>query len=235
MGMKEGGIMETIQNYDDYVKELLQAGFTMGGENGEGIFTLCDFFGREIGWHTEDADTDPWEWRMRVLYERKDIAYGKLFFKKSGYITKEWYPYFFAVRRSGRELFEEYEAGQISRYAKKIYELLLEHKELPLHLLKEYGGFGKEDKSRFDSALTQLQMKLYISMCGRDRKRSQKGVEYGWNSTVFCLTEDFFEEDILTEAKKIPYKTAYEALWQQVYRLNPKAPEKKVKKFILGA
>ncbi len=65
----------------------------------EGVFTLSDAFGESIAWHTEDPETDPWEWRIRVLDEYTDIAYGKLFFRKSGYITKEWYPYFLAVRR----------------------------------------------------------------------------------------------------------------------------------------
>ena len=31
-----------------------------------------------------DPETDPWEWRIRVLDERDDIAYAKLFYKKSG-------------------------------------------------------------------------------------------------------------------------------------------------------
>ena len=43
---------------------------------------------------------------MRVLEEREDIAYSKVFFRTSGYITREWYPYFYAVRRKG-ESFQE--------------------------------------------------------------------------------------------------------------------------------
>lgn len=226
--------MNTIHNYDDFVKELSHTGFSLGGENGEGIFTLCDYFGEEVAWHTEQPDTDPWEWRMRVLTERKDIAYGKYFFKKSGYITKEWFPYFFAARRGRRELYEEYEEGNISHYARRIYELMEEHKELPLHLLKQYGGFSREDKSRFDSAITELQSLFYISMCGRARKRSRTGEEYGWNSTVFCMTEDFFEDTVLEKAKQIPGQEAYDTIKEQVYRLNPEAKPARVKKFILG-
>lgn len=135
--------MIKINNFDDFVNDLYKAGMSLGGENGEGIFTLCDLFGDNIHWHTEDMETDPWEWRMRVLNERTDIAYGKFFFKKSGYITKEWYPYFYAVRRKNSELQEEYEDGNISHYAKRIYELMCEYKELPLHLIKQYGGFAK--------------------------------------------------------------------------------------------
>lgn len=80
-----------IQCYDDFVHELKSAGFTLVGENPDGIFSLGTLFGEKIRWHTEDPETDPWEWRMRVLEERDDIAYGKLFFKKGGFITREWY------------------------------------------------------------------------------------------------------------------------------------------------
>lgn len=226
--------MKKIYGFKDFLENLYLSGMSMGGENSEGVFTLCDLFGENIRWHTEDLDTDPWEWRMRVLNERTDIAYGKFFFKKSGYITKEWYPYFYAVRRKNAELPEEYQAGNISQAVKKIYELICEHKELPLHLIKSYGGFSKEDKSRFDKAITELQMKFYITMCGKARKISKNGDEYGWSSTVFCLTEDFFDNDVIEKTEKISFEEAYHKIESQVYNLNPSADPKKVRKFILG-
>ena len=226
--------MIKIHSFQDFLLDLRKAGISMGGENAEGIFGLKDFFDSNICWHTEDVETDPWEWRMRVLNECSDIAYGKFFFKKSGFITKEWYPYFYAIRRGNKILQDEYDNGNVSQYAKKIYEIISEYKELPLHLIKQYGGFSKEDKSKFDSAITQLQMNFYITMCGRARKQSQKGDEYGWSSTVFCLTEDFFEENIPDIAKKITYEEAYSKIQERIYQLNPLVKEAKLKKFITG-
>ncbi|WP_238483706.1 AlkZ-related protein [Anaerosporobacter faecicola] len=234
MGEERGRNMETIHNYQDFVQELYQVGFSVGGENGEGIFTLCDSFGEEICWHTEQPDTDPWEWRMRVLNETNDIAYGKYFFKKSGYITKEWFPYFYAVRRGRVTLEEEYDAGIISQCAKEIYDLLEEHKELPLHLIKQYGGYTKEDKSRFDRALTELQTRFFITMSGRARKQSKKGEEYGWSSTVFCLVEDFWGEEVIAQGEHMEKTEAYEKIRQQILRLNPNVDSKKCKRFIEG-
>ena len=76
--------MNPIQNYDGFVQNLLTAGFSMGGGNDEGIFALVPWSWDEVPpyetpvrWHTGLAETDPWEWRMRVLDERRDIAYGK--------------------------------------------------------------------------------------------------------------------------------------------------------------
>ncbi|SHO53279.1 AlkZ-related protein [Anaerocolumna xylanovorans] len=235
IGMKgERYMLATIYNFQDFKENLYKAGMSTGGVNNEGVFSLCDYYGDTIQWHTEDADTDPWEWRMRVLNEETDIAYGKFFFKKSGYITREWYPYFYAVRRGDRELEEEYENGNISLFARKIYRLLTEYKELPLHLIKQYGGFSAEDKARFDAAMTELQMKFYITMCGRARKTSKAGEEYGWSSTVFCLTEDFFGKEIIKEALKIKPDDAYEKIYQWINRLNAGANPKKVSKFIKG-
>lgn len=226
--------MKTIQKFSDFVEDLQEAGFSIGGENSEGIFALSEYFGDEIHWHWEDPETDPWEWRMRVLHERQDIAYGKYFFKKSGYITKEWFPYFYIVRRKNTEFYEEYHEGNLSAYTKRIYEIIEENKELPLHLIKQYGGFGREEKSKFDAAITELQMKFYITMCGRARKKSKKDEEYGWSSTVFCLVEDFFEKEVLKGIENMTYDEAYSKIEEQVYQLNPSANEKKVKKFIVG-
>lgn len=102
-----------IRNFADFCKELSECGFSMGGGNAKGIYAVVSYDWKEqefsdspVKWHTGDPETDPWEWRMRVLEERNDIAYAKVFFKTSGFITKEWYPYFYAVRRNG-DTFEE--------------------------------------------------------------------------------------------------------------------------------
>lgn len=226
--------IKEIHNFTDFVEGLETAGFSIGGENGEGVFTLCDYFGPGIKWHEEAPETDPWEWRMRVLNERDDIAYGKFFFKKSGYIMKEWYPYFYAVRRGDHELEEAYQDGTVSLHAKRIYDLVAEYKQLPLHLLKQYGGFGKEDKARFDRALTELQTRCYLTMCGKAVKQSLKGTDYGWSATVFCLADEFFDSAVIQAARQMPYQEAYDAIEARILQLNPQAEAKKIKKFITG-
>lgn len=174
-----------IKNYNDFIAALLDAGFSgaVGGKD-DGVFGLFRYGWdaedeSRIHWHTGDQETDPWEWRMRVLDERNDIAYSKVFFRKAGYITKEWYPYFLAARRNGRTFENEYSDGIISNYAKRIYEAVAENGKLPLHDIKRLAGFKREDNSKFDGALTDLQMKLYLTMCGRQQKISLKGEEYG--------------------------------------------------------
>jgi len=230
-----------IKTFEDFCKVLHTAGFSLGGGNSEGIFVAVPFNWNEeppydtpVRWHTGDRETDPWEWRIRVLDEHKDIAYGKLFFSKSGYITKEWYPYFLAVRRAGMSFGESYEDGNMSHFAKRIYDLLCENEQLALDEIKRFGEFSKEDKYKFDRAITELQMKMFITMCGRAQKHSKTGEEYGWSSTVFCTAENFFPKIVFDTANGIGREEAEAKITEQIYKLNPFAEIKKIKKFING-
>lgn len=238
---KEEVMRKEVHNYNDFVEVLLQAGFSMGGGNPEGIYAAVPWNWNEdppyetsVRWHTEDKETDPWEWRMRVLDERDDIAYGKLFVKKSGYITKNFYPYFLAARREGESFEEAYEEGKISHLAKQIYQVILEHRTLPRDAIKQMIGVAKEDKSKFDRAMVELQMKMYLTMCGKQQKLSQKGEEYGWSSTVFCTVEDFFGQEVFDRAAGIEKEEAVERITEQVYLINPEAEKKKIMRFIQG-
>ena len=228
-----------IKNYDDFVKVLLNAGFSMGGGNSEGIYSIIPWNWNEepphetpVRWHTGNQETDPWEWRMRVLNERDDIAYAKLFFKKSGYITKEWYPYFLSARREGKDFEEVYFDGKISHHAKRIYDVVTKHKVIASHHIKETAAFSKEEKSAFDKALTELQMKMFITICGNKQKVSQKGEEYGWSATVFCTTEYFFGDEVFQKANQISKAEAIQEITKQVKILNPDADDKKIGRFI---
>lgn len=224
-----------IKCYADFLQALRQAGFTMGGSNSEGIYNLISWDWKQeppyptpVRWHTEDPETDPWEWRIRVLDEKQDIAYGKLFFNKSGYITKAWYPYFLAAR--GR--IAPY--GGFSPECDRIYELIADNGALPLHVIKLLGGFGKEEKAAFEKAMLFLQRRLYITMCGKEQKRTKLGDAYGWSSMTFCTTEAFWGKEVFERAVNISKPEAVDHITRQIRKLNPNAVEKKLIKFIEG-
>ena len=228
-----------IHNFDDFCKELVRCGFSMGGGNARGIFALIDFdwtnqdqLDTPVKWHCGDPEVDPWEWRMRVLEERTDIAYSKLFFKTSGFITRDWYPYFYAVRRNGESFEEAYAWGGISHMAKRIYDIVSSG-EVALHEIKALGGFGKEDKALFDKALVELQMRFFITMTGRRQKQNKYGIEYGWNSTVFTTVEHFWNQRDFT-IPELDAAESYEMIRQQILKLNPEAEERIIRKFIRG-
>ena len=230
-----------ITHYNDFVEVLLEAGFSYGNGNADGAYSILTWNWNEeppyetpVRWHTGESDTDPWEWRIRVLDERTDIAYAKVFAKRSGFITRAWAPHFLAVRRVGKAFAEEYADGVMSHAAKRIYETVAQYGTLPLPAIKELAGFTRTEKAAFDRAMIELQMKMYLTMCGRQQKISQKGEEYGWSSTVFCTTEAFWGADVFDEAAKMTKQQAVDDITEQLFYLNPQANAKKADKFIRG-
>ena len=230
-----------IKNYKDFLAGLAKVGFTMAGGNPEGIFALIPWGWQElppyptkVAWHTGDPDRDPWQWRIRILEENRGIAYGKVFFKKGGFITKLWYPYFLAARRSGQTFQALYSDGTISHEAKQLYEIIQTRGPIPLHRLKIEAGVQKADNSQFERTLVELQMGLFITIHGTEQKVSQDGKPYGWSSTVFSTTEQFFGPAVFEEAQSISKEIALDKIRNQILLLNPNATPGKIKKFILG-
>lgn len=228
-----------VQSFEDFCRELNASGFSMGGGNAKGIYAVIDYdwtnqdgLDTPVKWHCGEPERDPWEWRMRVLEERDDIAYAKVFFKTSGFITRQWYPHFYAVRRNGESFEEAYERGTVSNAAKRIYEIV-SGGDIALHEIKALGGFGKAEKSQFDRAMLELQMEMYITMTGRQQKKNKYGIEYGWNSTVFAAVEHFWAERGF-EIPELDAAESYEKIRSQIRKLNPLAEEKNIRKFILG-
>ncbi len=224
-------------NFGEFCDELLKCGFSLGGGS-KGIYAIIPYDWKEqefldypAKWHTGDPETDPWEWRMRVLEERSEFAYAKVFFGVSGYITKEWYPYFLSVRRKGKSFAKAYNDGEISQTAKRIYELVSDNGRLAVHEIKQLGGLEK--CKDFDKSLTELQMKMYLTMCGRAPKLNKNGEPFGWYSTVFCTPEVFWDDESVF-SRNISESEAADAIGQQVLKLNPEASERKIKKFIYG-
>ena len=229
-----------VSNFGEFCSALLASGFSMGGGNGKGVYAVVPYGWQEqqymdvpARWHTGDPETDPWEWRMRVLEERSDIAYAKLFFSTGGYITAEWYPKFLAVRRGGRSFEDDWADGLVSDSARRIYETVAEHGDVPLHEIKRLGGFDRTENGRFERALLDLQMRLYLTMCGRMQKVNKFGEAYGWNTTVFCTVESFWARRGVSLPAEDP-KTSYEAIRARLLALSPDAAPASVRRFIEG-
>lgn len=223
----------TIRCFQDFCSALRQAGFSMGGGDSS-VFSLCEWFGPEIWWHTGEPETDPWEWRIRGVTETTDLAYAKVFSKKGGWITKEWYPYFLSVRRGGLSADELYNEGNLSRMERDLYRLVVEKPGISLHELKAIMGIRKENASRFETSITGLQKRLFITINGQSYKRNKYGEPYGWPVTTFCTAEHFFGEEPFLRAEAIPAEQAFHALAERIHLLNPAAASKDIHRFILG-
>jgi len=230
-----------IMGYSDFLQALNDAGFSMAGGKRDAVYSILSWgwgedapYETPVSWFSGDAETDPWEWRIRVLDEKQGISYGKVFFRTAGFITRAWAPRFLAVRRGRQTFAEAYQAGVISHYAKRIYEAIEANGEMPVHILKPVIGFVREDKSAFDRALVDLQMKMYITTSGSQQRISEKGEPYSWPSSSFCTTEAFWGDAVCNRAANLDPKAAEAEIAERVFALNPKADAKKVLRFIRG-
>ena len=228
--------MTGIRNYTDFLAALQAAGFSMAGGQAAGIYAVIPFSWNEtpawdtpVRWHTGHQDTDPWAWRMRVLAENRDIAYGKFFFRKGGYITRDWYPCFLAARRNGMDFASAYQAGLFSQTSRQIYRLISDQGRVPLHAIRPMTGLKGPV---IEKALVDLQMGLFITICGEMQHVTPYGSTQGWPSTVLCTTEAFWGDDVFTEASSMTRQQAVRQITEQVLALNPGAAAARIERFI---
>ncbi len=220
-------IFGTISSYLDFCTQLKRAGFSMAGDNSEGIFSLASLFDSNIRWHTGDADTDPWAFRMRVLKEESGIGYGKVFFQKGGYITKEWAPFFLAAKRRHQTYEEVYQAGQMGYMEHAILRFVESKGEAALHEIKAAVG-----EKGLEAALTRLQTGMFLTISGEARKLSRENMPYGWPATTFRLAEDFWGEDVMAKANALSPAAAREQIIRRVHELNPDVQPKALERFL---
>jgi hypothetical protein len=119
--------------------------------------------------HDDPDGSRCWGWKDQSLGKRW-WYYAKLLRRKATLISLDLLPSFYACSRNFGELddyLQEYQDGTLTSEAKQIYEALLEHG--PLHtiqLRKEARMSADSAKSRFERALTELQVGLKVLPIG---------------------------------------------------------------------
>lgn len=183
-------------------------------------------------WWSGDEKKDPWSWRT-VIASRGEIAYGKFFNKKAGFLSGKWLPCFCNYRRDGYDFDALWEDGKASYRQKKIMDLFHEDTELPSFEIKLRAGFGKEGEKNFDGTITELQMRFYLCVHGFKRKVNKKGMKYGWPVAVYSMPEHLFGyEEIAAGYRETP-EESLERILQQLERYVPTAERKQMLK-VLG-
>ena len=117
--------------------------------------------------HTHHDPYIGFVWEMkRILPAEKRIYYGRLLRNRPTMVSLEYFPYFYALsRRSGAadEPLREFLKGNLSPAAKSIMDALADSSPQVTKGLKLASGFhSKGDRKVFDSAIIELQKKMYI-------------------------------------------------------------------------
>lgn len=180
-------------------------------------------------WWTDDPERDPWIWRMRIA-ERENIAYGKFFGRKAGFISREWFPAFANYRRDGYDYEGFYEDGKMKNGARKILNTLeLNEDAVGLELMS--GQIRKKAgvEKGFDNLLIDLQMQSFLLISGFRQKKNRHGEEYGWHLPSFMTPETKWGYDFVNSVDEDPERSG-EKIILQICQLYPEADRSILKK-----
>lgn len=158
---------ECIHTVDEAIAYINKVGFLPLFKNEIPGFSLEERTASEYWW-SKNPEVDPWEWRA-IIARSGNVAYGKFFDKKAGFISKEWLPYFVNYRRDGYDFDALWDDEKASRRQKKIMDLFAKENanaEYYSSEVKQKAGFGKDGEKGFEGTITDLQMQMYL--CVRD-------------------------------------------------------------------
>ena len=96
-----------IQSWEELICWVDEIGFLPLFQNEIGGFSVEENTS-DLYWWTGDPEQDPWEWRA-LIARSGQVAYGKFFGKRAGFISKAWFPHFANWRRDGYDFDSRWE------------------------------------------------------------------------------------------------------------------------------
>lgn len=192
-------------------------------------------------WWTGDLTQDPWEWR-EIIARSRQVAYGKFFDKKAGFISLKWLPCFANARRDGYDFDAAWEDERLTRREKLIMDRLTDTDKdgeivwrdtvILSTDLKRLAGFGKGGEKNFPGTTTDLMMKLYLVTADFQRRRSKKGAEFGMAVSVLLPPEALWGYDAVTAAYSEEPAESWARLRAQLLTHFPHAREADVQRLL---
>ena len=158
-----------VQTWEELIDLINEVGFLPLFKNEVDGFSVEENTG-DLYWWTGNEEQDPWEWR-RLIARSGQVAYGKFFGRKAGFISKAWFPHFANWRRDGYDFDSRWDEELASIRCKRVMDQFENRPELFSFELKRLAGFGKEGEKNFDGTVTDLQMQSYRHI-GRSVKQA---------------------------------------------------------------
>ena len=178
----------------------------------------------DLYWWTGDQEQDPWEWRQ-LIARSGQVAYGKFFGKRAGFISREWFPHFANYRRNGYDFDSRWEEGMASRRQKRIMDSFRERDKLPSYELKRLAGFGRGGERNFEGTVTELQMQGYLLIRDFSQRINRQGQPYGWYTSVYAPPEALWGANHITALYTVNPESSRDKIYAQIYRHFPHAAE----------
>lgn len=175
-------------------------------------------------WWSGDPEQDPWEWRQFIARSGQ-VAYGKFFGKKAGFISKAWFPQFANWRRDGYDFDSRWDEGLVSLRKKHVMDQFALKDELYAFELKRLAGFGKGGEKNFEGTVTDLQMGGYLLIRDFRQRLNKKGQPYGWPISVYATPEALWGYEYIASAYAEEPAQSKAWIYQQVRKNFPAATE----------
>lgn len=183
-------------------------------------------------WWSGDRQEDPWEWR-EIIAASEQVAYGKFFGNKAGFISLEWLPYFVNCRRSGYDFDARYQDGLASRREKKIMDFFIGEDEdgdavykderILSTDLKRAAGFGNGGEKNYSGVITGLQMQTYLVIADFKRRKNKRGEEYGMAVSIMLPPESIWGYEKVTAAYSEKPKESWDRIFEHLKKMYPAA------------
>ncbi|WP_081669917.1 AlkZ-related protein [Butyrivibrio sp. AE3006] len=222
--------LRTVQDAINYINEV---GFLPLFKNDIPGFSLEE---RTVPgyWWCGDPKVDPWEWR-EIIARSGEIAYGKFFEKKAGFISKEWLPYFVNFRRDGYDFDALWDDEKASRKQKKIMDIFETEDEIYTNEVKLRAGFGKGGEKGFEGVVTDLQAKTYLCVKDFRQRKNKKGEYYGWSIAVYAKPETLWGYDFVTSRYGETPEESGKAIEEHIKEIFPIASKSQIAKLLAGS
>ena len=192
-------------------------------------------------WWTGNREQDPWEWR-EIIAGSHQVAYGKFFDKKAGFISLEWLPLFVNYRRNGYDFDSRWEDGLANRREKIIMDLLTGRDEdgdvtfpdeqILSTDLKKKAGFGKGGEKNYPGIITGLQMQTYLVITDFRRRTNKRGEEYGMAVSIMLPPEAVWGYENVTAVYNEKPSESWQKIVDRVKELYPDADEEDIIRLI---
>lgn len=192
-----------------------------------------------MGWWSGNPDDDPWEWRVQIARSR-EVAYGKFFCKKVGFISLEWLPYFANCRRNGYDFGSLYDEGLANIRSKRIMDIYADPEQedgwkdefIFSTEVKKLAGFGKDGAKNFPGVLMELQMQMYLVMVDFRHRKNKRGEEYGMPVSILLPPEAVWGYDAVTAGYIEAPEESANRITAQIKRLYPSAEDSAVQRMV---
>ncbi len=187
----------------------------------------------DLYWWSGDTEQDPWEWR-ELIARSKEVAYGKFFEQKSGFISLEWFSVFANYRRDGYDFDARWDDELAPIRHKKIMDNFEIRNEWIGADLKKASGFGKNGEKNFPGMISALQMETYLVIKDFRYKVNKHGGTYGMPVCVYSKPEDVWGREMFTTAYKEDPHISGERIKSHLSHLWPAMTSRQLAR-ILGA